>query len=153
MVGIPTCRKTLLTPHFAIAGTTRLWGWCTIPGTEQILKHGVGTPAPWAQHPDTDAWELVNTKRHKPPRRNSNLERNPTVSAVWSDLRHDSLAQPVNLTSKADGKHLDFSSQKWDYRENLKANRISQCFQLTEELESVQGKECKVSSFHTFQPG
>lgn len=73
-------------------------------------------------------------------------------SAAWSHLHQDTTAQPVKLTGKADGKHLGFSSQKWDHGENLNADRINQCFQFTEDLESIQGKEREVSSFHAFQP-
>lgn len=107
---------------------------------------------PQLQHTGADEY---NSHQYytKLPHRSSNLERNPTVSGAWSNLHRNSLAQPVNLASKADGKYLDFSLQKCDYGENLKANCISQCFQLTEDLENIQGKECKVSSFHTFQPG
>ena len=147
-VGIPTCRQTLLTPHLATVATLSMWGWRTIQVRTRF----------WST-----AWEYKHqelsiptpTRRNwwRTPRRNSNLAWNTMVSVVWSNLHRDSSAQPINLTGKADGKHLDFSSQKRDYGENLNANRISQCFQWTEDLESIQGKECKLSSFHTFQPG
>lgn len=152
MVGILTCRKTLSDLTFCNQGNHKHMRKRHHPGTHQILKHCVGTPAPQLQHTRADE-DNSHQYYTKLPHRNSNLERNPTVSVVWGNLHHGSLAQSVNLAGKADGKHLDFSLQKCDYGENLKANFISQCLQLTEDLESIQGKECKVSSFHTFQSG
>lgn len=99
-VGTLTWRKTPLTPHFAIVATMNMWDDAPFRYTHQILKHSVGTPAPWVQHPDTNEQELVNTKWRKPLHWKSDLERNSMVSVVWSNVHHDSLAQPVNLTSK-----------------------------------------------------
>lgn len=91
MVGIPTCRKTLLTPHLALVATMSMWGWGTIRVHTRF----------WSTVWEHQQRELsINTKGHKPPRRSSNLERNSVVSVVWSNLYRDSLAQPVNLTSR-----------------------------------------------------
>lgn len=151
MVGMPTCRKIIQTPYIL-----QLWQpWIHEKDTIQVLSRFWGMT--WEQqHPELSTLtpgvqELANVKWHKllqskltPGKKPYGLHcfKQPVPSFPGSACLPD-----------GQGRWKTFSLHKWDHGENFKVNHISHCFQLTDDLETIQGKKSKVSSFHTFQPG
>lgn len=129
-------QKTSPEPTFCNRGNHKHVRMMHHPGTHQILKHSV-------EHQHHELSILTPTHRSWwiPSDTNHHVEapswkETPMVSVVWSNL--------LSLSSRrADWKHLDFSLQKGDCGESLKANHISQGFQWTEDLESIQARSAK----------